>query len=147
MATDNAEHYLGDLEAASKLIPPNEPYIMMNLMKFKPRGKYPASYKGPQPGSITGRESYMKYKDMFIERATEMGVEISIVFLGRAHTQLAAGPQEGESWDVVLLVTFPSWAAFKSVLEDDKYKQEIQPHRLAALQEFRSFAVTGLTQI
>lgn len=145
MATDNAELYLGDLDAVSKKFPPEEPYIMMNLMKFKARGKYPSSYKGPQLDGATGRECYIKYKDMFVERATEMGVELSIVFLGKPHTQIVAGPQEGENWDVVLLVKYPSWAAFKSVLEDEKYNQEIQPHRIAALQEFRSFAVAGLT--
>lgn len=148
MATTNAEHYLGDLEAATTLIPVNEPYIMLNLMKFKPHAQYATSYKGPRPDAAkTGRETYIKYKDMFVERATEMGLEVSIVFLGTAHTQIVAGPQEGESWDIVILVKYSSWAAFKSILQDTKYNEEIQPHRVAALQEFRSLAVTEVPDI
>ncbi|KAI1610760.1 hypothetical protein EDD37DRAFT_681479 [Exophiala viscosa] len=143
--TTNAEHYLGNLEAASKTIPAEKPYVMMNMMKFKPKAQYPASYTGPKLKSSTGREAYVAYKDGFVRRATELGVDLSIVFLGEAHTQLVAGSQEGESYDVVLLVRFPSFAAFRSVLEDKEYVDEIQPHRVSALQEIRSFAVTEMT--
>lgn len=142
MASTNAEHYLGDLDAATRVTPADEPYIMMNLMSFKPNAQYPANYKGPKAEGTTGRDAYIVYKDMFNKRARELGVDLSMVFSGKAHTQIVAGPQEGESWDVVLLVKFPSWAAFKSILEDEEYIEEIQPHRVAALQEFRSFSVT-----
>jgi len=142
--TTNAEHYLGDLEAASKVIPADKPYVMMNLMKFKSKPQYPASYTGPKPESSTGRQAYIAYKDGFVRRASELGVDLSIVFLGEAHTQLVAGTQESENYDVVLLVRFPSFAAFRSVLEDKEYVNEIQPHRVSAVQEIRSFAVTEL---
>ncbi|KIW21529.1 hypothetical protein PV08_02109 [Exophiala spinifera] len=140
MADTNVGHYLGDLEAATKVIPPNEPYVMMNLITFKPHATYSPGYQGPKPA--TGREAYLIFRDMFNERVREMGLDVSVVFMGKAHTQIVAGPQEGESWDVVALAKFSSWAAFRSILEDEKYVKEIQPHRLAALQEFRSFAVT-----
>ncbi|KAK4941747.1 hypothetical protein LTR10_018351 [Elasticomyces elasticus] len=143
MAT-NAEHYLGDLEAASKIIPAAKPYVMMNLMKFKASAQCPVTYKGPRAESSTGREAYIAYKNGFVRRAAELGVDLSIVFLGEAHTQLVAGPQEGENYDLVLLVRFPSFAAFRSVLEDKEYVNEIQPHRVSALEEIRSFAVTEL---
>ncbi|KIW15164.1 hypothetical protein PV08_05209 [Exophiala spinifera] len=145
MATNNVEHYLGDLEAATKIIPPNEPYIMMNLMRFKSHATYNADYQGPKVA--TGKEAYLTYKDKFNDRVREMGLESSIVLFGKAYTQIVAGPQEGESWDVVVLLKFSSWAAFKSVLEDEKYIKEIQPHRLAALQELRSFAVIELLSL
>ncbi|KAJ9634978.1 hypothetical protein H2204_005933 [Knufia peltigerae] len=145
MANTNAEHYLGDLEAATKVIPADQPYVMMNLMKFKPHATYSADYQGPKLGAAPGREAYIQYKNMFVQRAGEMGLDVSIVFLGKAHTQIVAVPEEGESWDVVLLVKFASWAAFKSVLQDEKYNREIQPHRVAALQDFRSFSVTEMS--
>lgn len=145
MATTNAEHYLGDLEAASKLIPPTVPYIMMNLLKFKPHVEYASSFKGPRlDAGATGREAYIKYKNMFVQRATEMGIEVTMHLLGEAHTQIVAGPQEGESWDIVILAKYSSWKVFKSILQDEKYNKEIVPHRIAALEGFRSFAVTEL---
>lgn len=142
----NAEHYIGNLEAASKLIPSDQPYVMMNMMKFKTKAQYPANFTGPKENSSTGREAYIVYKDQFMRRAAELNVELSIVFLGRAHTQLVKGPQEGENYDVTLLVRFPSFAAFRSILEDNEYIEKIQPHRIAALQEFRSFSVTEMTE-
>lgn len=121
---------------------------MMNLMKFKDKAKYPNSYDGPQlSASAPGREAYIRYRDSFIERAAEMNIDISFIFLGKAHTQIVAGPQEGESWDVVLMIKYPSWTAFKAILEDENYKRDIQPHRIAALQEFRSFAVTAVARV
>lgn len=141
---NNAEHYLGDLEAASKLLPTDKPYIMMNLMKFKPKAQYPAKYDSPSEESLTGRDAYIMYKDKFIQRAAELSVELSFIFLGKAYTQIVAGPQEGENFDVALLVRFPSFAAFRSIVEDKEYVDKIQPHRLASLQEFRSFSVTEM---
>ena len=141
----NAEHYLGDLVAAAKIIPAENPYVMMNLMKYKPQARYPASYHGSKPESSTGREAYLHYKDHFLKRATELGVPAEILFLGKAHTQIAAGPQEGENFDVALLVKFKNFADFRTVLDDEQYLNEIQPHRIAALQEFRSFSVTEMS--
>lgn len=147
MTTSNAELYLGDLEAATRVIPNDRPYVMMNMLKFKPHAKYASSYKAPKSENMTGREAYIKYKDMFVERATEMGLDVSIIFLGTAHTQIVAVPEEGESWDIIIIVKYASWQAFKSVLVDKQYNEEIQPHRIAALQEFRSFAVTEVSDI
>jgi hypothetical protein len=62
-----------------------------------------------------------------------MGLESSILLFSKAYTQIVAGPQEAKSWDVVVLLKISSWAACKSILEDEKYIKEIQPHRLAAL--------------
>ncbi|KAK5047427.1 hypothetical protein LTR84_006523 [Exophiala bonariae] len=147
MATTNSELYLGDLEAATSVIPNDRPYIMMNLMNFKPHARYASNYRGPRSDSMTGREAYVKYKDMFVERATEMGLEVSMIFLGTAHTQIVAVPEEGESWDLIIIVKYASWQAFKSVLVDKKYNEEIQPHRIASLQEFRSFGITELSNV
>lgn len=147
MATSNPELYLGDLEAATGVIPNDRPYVMMNMLKFKSHAEYASNYKAPKSENMTGREAYIKYKDLFVERAFEMGLEVSIIFLGTAHTQIVAVPEEGESWDVIIIVKYASWQAFKSVLVDMKYIEEIQPHRVAALQEFRSFAVTELSDI
>lgn len=139
----NNELYLGDLEAASTRIPADKPYVMMNMMKFRPVAQYPADFKGRPSTSLSGRQAYMIYRDAFTKRAAELGIPSAVVlFLGEAHTNITAGPHEGEAWDFILLVRFHNFAAFRSVLEDAVYINDIQPHRVAAVLDFRSFGVT-----
>jgi hypothetical protein len=143
--TANLELNLGDLEAASQRIPPDKPYVMLNMMNFNPVAQYPANFQGLKPVPLSGREAYITYRDAFAKRAAELGMTPpEVLFLGQAHTNLIAGPHEGESWDFLLLVKFQNFATFRSVLEDDVYLKDIQPHRVAAVQDFRSFAVTEL---
>lgn len=141
--TASTEGYLGDLEAASKRIPADKPYVMMNMMNFRPEAHYDPEFEGSPSRSLTGSEAYTKYREEFGKRATELGVRSpDVVFLGEAHTNLMAGKHEGESWDFIVMVRFDSFASFRSVLDDEIYIKTIQPHRLAAVREFRSFAVT-----
>jgi hypothetical protein len=142
MATES-EGYLGDLEAASKRIPADKPYVMMNMMNFRPVAQYPIHFEFPQSSSLSGFEAYTIYREQFAKRANDLGVKSpDVLFLGRAHTNLMAGQHEGESWDFIVMVRFDSFASFRSVLEDHVYIKTIQPHRLAGVQDFRSFAVT-----
>lgn len=143
----NRELYIGDLEAASRRIPADKPYVMMNMIKFRPVAQYPETFKDfdstSAQASLSGRDAYAIYRNEFGKRAVALGVPpADILFLGQAHTNIIAGLHEGEEWDVVLLVRFHNFAGFRSVLEDDVYINDIQPHRVAAVQDFRSFAVT-----
>jgi hypothetical protein len=139
------EGLLTDLEAASKYIPANVPYVMMNMVKFRPVAQYPAEFhfQNHDPRPLSGSEAYKIYREAFAKRAAALGVKSpDVLFLGRAHTNLIMGQHEGEAWDLILLVRFESFASFRSVLEDDVYITAIQPHRLAAVQDFKSLAVT-----
>ncbi|KEF54038.1 uncharacterized protein A1O9_09833 [Exophiala aquamarina CBS 119918] len=142
MAADG-QCVLGDLEAASKRIPVNKPYIMMNMMNFRPLAQYAPDFEGFKSTSLSGLEAYTIYRDEFIKRAHELGVKSpEVIFLGRANTNLISGLHEGESWDLIVMVRFNSFASFRSVLEDPVYKKSIAPHRVAGTRDFRSFAVT-----
>lgn len=144
--TLDAGLHVGDLDAASRCIPVNKPYIMMNMVKFNPVAQYTPTFQGPRPASNTGRDAYDLYKTAFAGRAMEMGISgIELIFVGQAHTNLVAGQHEGEAWDLVLLVKFPDFATFRSVLEDEIYKKDVEPHRLAAARDLRSFAITELS--
>lgn len=145
MATDR-EGYLGDLKAASERIPTDKPYVMMNMMNFRPVAQYAADFDGPKSNSLSGFDAYTIYREEFAKRANHLGVKSpDVIFLGKAHTNLMAGQHEGESWDFIVMVRFDSFASFRSVLEDQVYIKTIQPHRLAGVRDFRSFAVTEIT--
>lgn len=135
---------IGGLDRAEQVIPADKPYIMMNMMKFYPNAQYAPDFPGK--AQCSGREAYLIYKDAFLKRAAELGITaVEIVFLGQVHTNLALGSHQGESWDLVLLVRFQNFTAFRTVLDDDVYLTEITPHRLAAMEDFRSFAVSELS--
>lgn len=143
--SQQTEGGLGDLEVAAKRIPTNEPYVMMNMMNFRPTAQYDADFQGAPPTSLSGAEAYKIYREAFGKRAYELGVKsIEVLFLGKAHTNLIAGQHEGESWDFIVMAKFDSFASFRSIVEDEIYLKNIQPHRLAAVRDFRSFAVSEI---
>lgn len=140
------EGYLGDLEVASKLIPADKHYVMLNMMKFNSVAQYHPDFQRNESSTISGAEAYTIYREKFSERAAELGIKSAeVLFLGQAHTNLMAGEHEGEAWDFIVMVKFSSFASFRSVLEDQIYIKAIQPHRIAAVREFRSFAVTEVS--
>lgn len=67
-----------------------------------------------------GRESYAKYSAALRERfLARYGAEV--VYAGGGSTVLVA--EDGQSWDAVLLVRYPSRAAFAKMVADPEYQQ------------------------
>jgi uncharacterized protein (DUF1330 family) len=84
---------------------PGGPVVMLNLLRFKPDG---------------GRESYAKYAEAL--RGTYLakyGAEL--VYAGNGSTALVA--EDGQAWDAVLLVRYPSRQAFSQMVADQDYQQ------------------------
>ena len=81
------------------------PVVMLNLLRFKPDG---------------GRESYAKYaaalRDTYLQK---YGAEV--LYAGDGSTALVA--EDGQAWDAVLLVRYPSRAAFTRMVADPDYQQ------------------------
>jgi len=91
------------------------PVVMLNLLRFKPGG----------------RQSYQQYSREFAARiGPRYGVKV--LYAGEGSTALVADP--GQAWDAVLLVQYPSRAAFSAMIADPDY-QHITPLRTAALEE------------
>jgi uncharacterized protein (DUF1330 family) len=81
------------------------PVTMLNLLRFKPDG---------------GRESYARYAAAigpFLEKVGGI-----VVYFGETTTPLVAPPQD-TAWDAVLLVRYPSRAAFSAMVADSEYQQ------------------------
>ncbi|WP_432826098.1 DUF1330 domain-containing protein [Dactylosporangium sp. CA-092794] len=88
------------------------PVVMLNLLRFAPAGR--PSY-----------EQYAREVLPFLER-----VGARMVYLGDTSTALVA--PDGFAWDAVLLVEYPSRAAFSRMVADPGY-QRITHLRTAAL--------------
>lgn len=93
---------------------PGSPVVMLNLLRFKEGGR--KSY-----------EEYTRATQPFLEK---VGGEL--VYAGDGSTALVAEP--GQEWDAVLIVRYPSRAAFSQMVADPGY-QRITHLRTEALQE------------
>ena len=94
---------------------PGGPVVMLNLLRY----------------TDGGPEEYAKYAEAltttFLPR---YGAEV--VYIGDGSTTLVA--EDGQDWDTVLLVRYPSREAFSRMVADPEY-QQVTHHRTAALTE------------
>ncbi|WP_285658045.1 DUF1330 domain-containing protein [Actinomycetospora sp. NBRC 106375] len=83
---------------------PGGPVVMLNLLRFRPDG---------------GRESYQRYVDAISGVVARHGVQIT--YLGEGGRPLAA--EQGQAWDMVALVRYPSREHFAAMISDPEYRQ------------------------
>ncbi len=80
------------------------PVVMLNLLRFRPGGR--ASY-----------DEYARHlAATFLPR---YGAQV--IYAGDASTSLVA--EQGQAWDAVLLVRYPSREAFSRMVADPEYQQ------------------------
>lgn len=99
-------------------------FVMVNLLKFKPKAEYPDG----SDAHLSGAEAYLRYG---------MAVRAHIEAVGGRAGY--AGPVTGlllgeveELWDMVALAEYPSRAAMMAMIQNPDY-QEIAKHRAAGL--------------
>jgi uncharacterized protein (DUF1330 family) len=95
---------------------PGGPVIMLNLLRFKPNG---------------GRESYARYAEA-LERTFLPRYGAEVIYAGDGHQAMVA--EVGQAWDAVLLVRYPTRAAFSEMVRDPEY-QQVTSLRTEALEE------------
>ena len=81
------------------------PVTMLNLLRFKPQG---------------GRDSYMQYAAAIAPFLKKVGG--TVVYFGETATPLVA-PESDTPWDAVLLVRYPTRAAFGQMVANPDYQQ------------------------
>jgi uncharacterized protein (DUF1330 family) len=82
---------------------PEQPIVMLNLLRF----------------ARDGSEMYADYLRHFRPFAEQVGGQI--IYYGRGESPLVA--EAGQDWDAVLLVRYPSRAAFSSMIRDPDYQR------------------------
>lgn len=117
--------------------PADTPLTMLNLLRFRDVAAYAAERGIP---SCTGARAYAAYSRAVLPLLQRIGARV--VWNGRAqHTVI--GPAD-EQWDEVLLVEYPSLAAFAQMVKSPDY-QAIYFHRDAALLDSRLIATIAST--
>ncbi|WP_225813600.1 DUF1330 domain-containing protein [Streptomyces spinosus] len=94
---------------------PDGPVVMLNLLRFAPGGR--ALY-----------QEYARHlRETFLPR-----YGAHVLYAGRGGTALVA--EEGQTWDAVVLVRYPSRTAFSRMVADPEY-QAVTELRTRALTE------------
>jgi uncharacterized protein (DUF1330 family) len=104
--------------------PEDGPFVMVNLLKFKPR----AEYADGSDAHLTGREAYARYGEAVSKLVEALGGRI--LYSG-AVTGLMIGEVE-DLWDMVALAEYPSLAAFQRMATSPEMRA-IEHHRSAGL--------------
>ena len=96
---------------------PGGPVVMLNLLRFRPDG---------------GAESYLDYGRHFAAAGLDDRYGLQVVYAGSGTTALVA--EDGQQWDMVVLVRYPGRRAFVDMVRDPAY-QEFEHLRRDALVE------------
>ena len=100
------------------------PFVMVNLLKFKPR----AEYADGTDSHLTGAQAYARYGEAVRKLVEGLGGKVR--YSGEV-TGLLLGEVE-ELWDAVALAEYPSLAAFREMALSGAM-QAIEHHRKAGL--------------
>lgn len=126
-----------DLDAVASLkesFAPDEPLFVVNLLKYRERALYP---EGSPHAGISGREAYYaRYLPAFA--SVNAGAEISPIWVGNVAGLLTGS--DGERWDDIAIVRYASFGAFVEAATSQAYVEQAEPHRLAAIENFRLIA-------
>lgn len=126
-----------DLAAASASFPADAPLVMINMLRFRDQAWY------PEPSTLepcTGRVAYFdRYVPAFATTVQPFGAT-ELLFAGDVVARLV-GPTH-ELWDAVALVRYDSFAVFRRLVIDPAYLDQAEPHRNAALADWRLHATS-----
>ena len=104
--------------------PEDGPFVMVNLLKFKPR----AEYDDGSDAELSGAEAYARYGEAVRKLVEGLGGRIR--YSGRV-TSLMIGEVE-DLWDMVALAEYPSLKAFQEMAMSPQM-HAIEHHRKAGL--------------
>lgn len=104
--------------------PEDGPFVMVNLLKFKPK----AEYADGSDSHLTGAEAYARYGAEVAKLVVGLGGRIRY---SSTVTGLLLGEVE-ELWDAVALAEYPSLAAFRAMAMSPEM-HAIEHHRKAGL--------------
>ena len=101
----------------------NAPVVMLNLMRF---------HAPSRDGDGSGWDAYLRYSAVTVPMIRARGG--TLLWTGEAKA-VALGLHDGNEWDFVALVHYPSVAAFLDMMTSQSYEQEADPHRRNACAE------------
>ena len=93
------------------------PVVMVNLMRFNARSA---------DGDASGWDAYLRYSALTVPMIKARGG--TLLWTGDAKA-VALGSSDGNTWDYMALVYYPSVAAFLDMMTSADYENRCDPHR------------------
>jgi uncharacterized protein (DUF1330 family) len=106
------------------------PVVMVNLMRFRDHSL---------DGDGSGWDAYLRYSALTVPMIKARGG--TLLWTGDAKA-VALGPQDGQQWDYLALVYYPSVAAFIDMMTSADYENLCNPHRRNGCAEHVIIATT-----
>jgi hypothetical protein len=95
----------------------DQPVVMVNLMRFRERSL---------DGDGSGWDAYLRYSALTVPMIKSRGG--TLLWTGNAKA-VALGTEEGNQWDYVALVYYPTVAAFIDMMTSVDYEMKSDPLR------------------
>ena len=95
----------------------DKPVVMVNLMRFRERSL---------DGDGSGWDAYLRYSALTVPMIKARGG--TLLWTGNAKA-VALGAEDGNRWDYVALVYYPTVAAFIDMMTSVDYETKSDPHR------------------
>jgi uncharacterized protein (DUF1330 family) len=111
--------------------PDDGPVVMLNLLRYRDQAA--------DGSGRSGREAYQAYGELVAPMVLDLGGSFVVHAVAE---QTVIGPP-GEAWDEMVLVEYPSRAAFLAMVQSPAYL-EAHAHREAALADSRLVATTRI---
>ncbi|MFW0794386.1 DUF1330 domain-containing protein [Gordonia sp. CPCC 205515] len=127
----------GQLRTVTEL-PADQPITMLNLLRFREVADYSNAGDLAPAKPISGADAYRVYSRGALAHLEKAGAEV--VLQGDCGPTVI-GPID-ESWDSILVVRYPSPAAFVEMVTSPEY-QSLTRHRTAAVADSRLIATTA----
>lgn len=93
------------------------PVVMLNLMRFRERSL---------DGDGSGWDAYLRYSALTVPMIKARGG--TLLWTGDART-VALGAEQGNQWDYLALVYYPTVEAFIDMMTSADYETRCDPHR------------------
>ena len=95
----------------------DQPVVMVNLMRFRERSL---------DGDGSGWDAYLRYSALTVPMIKARGG--TLLWTGNAKA-VALGVEDGNRWDYVALVYYPTVDAFIDMMTSGDYENRSDPHR------------------
>jgi hypothetical protein len=114
--------------AALASVPSDGGLVALNLNRYRARAHYPA---GTPDADVSGREAYLRYGMVALPAILSTGGKI----LWAADAREIVIGCDHERYDEVVAVWYPSRAAFLRLEEFPGYREALELHRRAAIEQ------------
>ncbi|HZZ70270.1 MAG TPA: DUF1330 domain-containing protein [Phenylobacterium sp.] len=122
-----------------KSLPRDQPIHMLNLIRLREAAAYPQGH--PNHGQpITGLQAYREYGRTIAPHLARLGSRQ--VWAGSPQV-MVTGPRT-EAWDLAFIVEYPGSQAFIDMVRDPDYRENVVPHRTAAVADSRLLRLAPL---